>query len=420
MAALSDRKLRGLKARSKPYELADGGGLYAHVLPSGHISLRYQYRLAGRKQRVVLGTYPALTLAHARQLHRKFQTMVEQGISPARYVQEEKTRERGVPADLFQTLAESWLAQWGSNKNEATVGHVRGWLTKDVYPRIGDKSVKSITPAHVLDVLDKIKGRGAPHSARRIHGTLTQIFDHAVNRLIIETNPVDRISASSIAPVSSRDRALTKAEIGIFLRAMEASTCRQQSKIALRLVLLTMVRKQELLQARWENVDLEQRVWSVLITKNKKPLEVYLSRQVVALFNRLKELAGGSPFVLPHVSRIDAPMGSSTLNEAIRRITEQENIHLARFSVHDLRRTASTQLHEMGFSPDIIEKALNHVIGGVRGVYNKATYADQRRLMLQQWADIVDVWMAQETNVVALRGSQHTEIQCSQACALPR
>jgi len=242
-----------------------------------------------------------------------------------------------------------------------------------------------------------------------MRGILKQVFEYAINRLLIDVNPVDRIAPASIASVAHRDRVLNRDDIGSFLRGLDAGACREQSKIALKIILLTLVRKQELLRARWEDIDFEAKVWRITHTKNRKPLDVFLSRQVVEMFARLKELAGtASPLVLPHISRLDTPMGSTTLNMAIARVLRDGNNGLAWFTVHDLRRTGATHLNELGFGSDIVEKSLNHVAGGVRGIYNRATYANQRRDMLQRWADIVESWIEPKPEVVAIRGSRLT------------
>jgi integrase len=200
--------------------------------------------------------------------------------------------------------------------------------------------------------------------------------------------------------LNTRDRALTPEEIGAFLRALDLVECREQTRIALRLILLTLVRKRELLRARWEHLDLTEGVWCIPTTKNGKPHDVFLSKQALELFNKLKSLSAGSEFVLPHVSRLDQPMGDSTLNELLRRMMDRGVKGLSHFTVHDLRRTASTHLHEAGFNSDVIEKALNHTIAGVRGIYNRATYTEARRVMLQQWADLVVAWSERESKVV--------------------
>ena len=191
MGKLSDSKLRTLKPRKASYQVADGGGLFAEVLPSGSISFRFQYRIAGRKERLVIGTYPAMSLQRARQIHREHQTMVETGESPARHKRQQKASKRADVVDDVERFARSWLEKWGAGKGASTVGHTEGWLEADVFPVIGRVPVREVTSAQILSVVDRIKGRGAAQSARRVRGILKQIFDYAVDRLLIQSNPVD-------------------------------------------------------------------------------------------------------------------------------------------------------------------------------------------------------------------------------------
>jgi integrase len=306
--------------------------------------------------------------------------------------------------DDVERFARFWLEKWSAGKGASTKGHTEGWLEADVFPVIGRVPVREVTSAQILSVVDRIKGRDAAQSARRVRGILKQIFDYAIDRLLIQNNPVDRIRAKSIAGISQRERALNSTEIGGFLRALETDSCREQSKIALKLLLLTLVRKRELLTSRWENVDLQMGVWVIPKTKTGKPHEVHLLQQAREYFERLKALGCGSPFVLPHISRLGQPMGPSTLNEVIRRLMDHGVKGLEHFTVHDLRRTASTHLHEAGFDPTIIEKALGHTIKGVAGIYNRAEYRAQRQNMLQQWADTLDTWTNHgAAKVVAIR-----------------
>jgi hypothetical protein len=149
------------------------------VLPSGALSFRYQYRIAGRKERAVLGTYPALPLSKARRMHREYQTLVEQGVSAARQIRERKARDHDTSA-CFQTFAEAWLQSWSVGKGASAVDHTRRWLSADVFPSIGRLRVQEITPAHILEIVDRINARGAAQSARRVRGILRQVFDHAI------------------------------------------------------------------------------------------------------------------------------------------------------------------------------------------------------------------------------------------------
>ena len=149
-----------------------------------------------------------------------------------------------------------------------------------------------------------------------------------------------------------------------------------------------MVRKSELIEAQWEELNLNKSVWEIPGSRMKKdkPHVVPLSRQAVAMFEELHELASGSEWVFPSRGGLEQPIAKSTLNVAVRAL----KIDVRDFVIHDFRRTASTHLHEAGFNSDWIEKALAHETRGIRGVYNRAQYADQRREMLQWWADLVD------------------------------
>jgi integrase len=171
-------------------------------------------------------------------------------------------------------------------------------------------------------------------------------------------------------------------------------------KLALHLLILCMVRKGELIGARWEEIDLEKAEWTIpphdratldngrKITgmKMDHPHYVSLSQQAVAMFEELKGLASGSEWVFPSNRSLKQPIAHSTLNVVVRAL----DVDVRDFVIHDFRRTASTHLHEAGFNSDWIEKCLAHETKGIRGVYNRAQYADQRREMLQWWANFVD------------------------------
>jgi integrase len=191
-----------------------------------------------------------------------------------------------------------------------------------------------------------------------------------------------------ITKARSRTRTLSPDEIRVYLRSLYQSNIRRQFKLALHLILLTLVRKSELLFAKWGDVDLESGEWQIPAanSKTRKPHIVYLSTQGADLFRELKPLAGDSEWVLPSRSSQFKPFAHNALNQALISMA----FPMDSFTIHDLRRTGSTLLHEKGFPTDVVEKALNHTIGGVRGVYNKAEYSNQLREMLQFWADYVE------------------------------
>lgn len=363
--ALTDTKLQRLPARERPYQCADGGGLYVEVQPTGKKVWRMQYRLGGRdarKERVTLGEYPAHTIAQARLWREQCRALIAHGRSPAAAKQAEKEARAARATDSVAAFADLWYADVVSRTNSEP-RNIRRVLDKDVLPAIGEKPVADVTIQDVLAITDAVKARGADQMALQTRNVIKRLFAYAIAR--------------------SRDVALTQPEIGQLLRGIYQSSIRRQHKLALHLLILCMVRKGELIGARWAEIDFDKAEWLIPAERMKKdkPHLVPLSRQTVAMFEELKGLASKSPWVLPSRNTLKEPIAHSTLNQAIRSLD---------LGVHDFRRTASTQLHEAGFNSDWIEKALAHEQKGVRGVYNKAEYLAQRREMLQWWADLVE------------------------------
>ena len=245
----------------------------------------------------------------------------------------------------------------------------------------------------------KVKDRGAPAIA--IHGRdiVKQIFAYAILHGQKVANPADEVGPASIAAFQPKDRALSAPEIRIMFQLLEHVATLPTIRIGLKLILLTMVRKSELQDAVWSEVDFENAVWSIPKERMKrsKAHNVYLSQQALDILIALKTCAGNSRYLLPSRYDADAPMSRATFNRitsAIAVSAKQKALPLEPFTVHDLRRTGSTLLNELGFNRDWIEKCLAHEEGrSSRGVYNKAEYEQQRRHMMQEWADIIDAWI---------------------------
>src|SRR4029077_7880172 len=218
----------------------------------------------------------------------------------------------------------------------------------------------------------------------------------------------EEVGPASIATFTPKDRALSPAEIRIMLRELEHVPTLPTIRLGLKLILLTMVRKSELLDAVWNEVDFENAFWCIPkeSMKRGKAHNVYLSPQSLDIMIALKTCAGNSRYLLPSRYDADAPMSRATLNRVTYSVVEQakkEGLPLEPFTVHDLRRTGSTLLNELGFNSDWIEKCLAHEDGrSSRGVYNKAEYEVQRRHMMQEWSDIIDAWVAGKKRVPVL------------------
>jgi len=265
----------------------------------------------------------------------------------------------------------------------------RRYLEKDIVPHIGDKQVKALTPENVRSVIWKKKEQGFDAAAGQVRGLLKRMLDYAMTCGSINRNPVSALPMRHVYKAVERDRALTTAEVQAFLRGVRASNIRRQFELAFHLILATLVRKADLMLAEWK-MFISKVPWHVPKENSKtgKPHVVYLSRQALALFKELRTLAGNSEWVLPGRGTLTGPFAHNALNKALKVSLEGQAIPA--FTIQDLRRTASTLLHENGWASDVVEKALNHTIGGVRGVYNRAEYAKKRREMLQFWSDYLD------------------------------
>ena len=262
---------------------------------------------------------------------------------------------------------------------------LRRYLEKEIYPAFAGIPLRDVIAQDVQRLVFRKRDNGFPAAAADIRNLIKRIFDYAVVCGLVTINPAH---ATPMRFTRARTRTLSASEITSYLRVLYRSNIRRQFKLALNIILLTLVRKSELLQASWRNVNFDTGEWLIESADSKtgKPHAVYMSRQVCDLFRELQELAGDSALVLPGRGSLTKPFAENALNKAL----EGLSFPMEPFTIHDLRRTGSTLLHEQGFPSDVVEKALNHSIGGVCGVYNRAEYSDQCKHVLQSWADYID------------------------------
>src|SRR5437588_2211354 len=298
--ALTDTGLKNLKPAEKAYQRADGGGLVIEVMPGGAKVWRLRYRRAGKPEKLTIGHYPAVGLGMARLAREEARQLIAQGGSPAGQAQAAKRvlREPGIGGNTLAEFARFWLIEVAEKANRDP-RNVRRYVEKDIVPELGTKGLTDVTPADVLHLCAKIKKRVADQSALQVLNVLKRIYGFAIARQRVTMNPAAAIEARYIATAKSRDRALACEEVGKLLRAVYGSSMRRAHKLALHPPLLTMVRKADLIGARWEHVNLDAGEWEIPETKTGKPHLVYLSRQARALFAELKDLACGSPYALP-------------------------------------------------------------------------------------------------------------------------
>ena len=392
---LTDTKLRNLKPKDKLYKVNDRDGLYVAVTPAGSISFRYNYSINSRQETVTFGRYGVggITLSEARERLSEARKLVAAGKSPAREKARDKARVKD--AETFGAWAEKWLR--GYQMADSTRDMRRSVYERELKPRFGNQKLAEISHEDLRILVDAIVERGAPATAVHVREVVMQVFRWAIERGQKVENPAELVKPTSIARFVPRDRALTPDEIGLMYQYMERVGTTPSIRAAAKLLLLTMVRKSELTNATWSEINFTEAVWTIPKERMKRrnPHNVYLSRQALDILIALKTFAGGSDYVLPSRYDTDRPMSSATLNQVLTltyKLAQKDGRTLAKFGPHDLRRTASTLLHEAGYNTDWIEKCLAHEQQGVRAVYNKAEYREQRTAMLQDWADMIDEW----------------------------
>ncbi len=400
---LTDTALRNLKPIDSTYKKADRDGLYVTVTPAGTVTFRYDYRINGRRETLTIGKYgpTGITLAQAREKLLDARRALAEGRSPAQ--EKQRAKRRILEAQTLEQFVERWLTQ--ARMADSTRAMRKSIIDRDILPAWRNRRLAEINADDLRQLCNRVKDRGAPATAVHIRDIIKQVYSFAILRGEKVDNPGDEVGAASIATFVPKDRALSPTEIVVTLRMLEQIPTLPTIRLAIRLILLTMVRKGELLLATWPEVDFENGVWTIPKQRMKRRVahNVYLSRQALDIMVALRTCAGGSRYLLPSRYDADKPMSMATLNritDAASALAKKQGLPLEPFSVHDLRRTGSTILNELGFNSDWIEKYLAHEEGrSSRGVYNKAEYAEQRRHMLQEWADMIDAWAA---------GNKHT------------
>lgn len=421
---LTDTELKKLKPKGRVYKVADRDGMYVAISTSGTRAFRFDYRLNGRRETITIGRYDetlasratreitalfygmSLSLAEARLLLAEARRSVDQGKSPARSKAEKKTE---ISESLtFGRWAEKYFADKSDPTNRARLADSTLAMRRSVYKRylevpFGKLKLDEIKPKALMDHCLAVKEKGAAAPAVQVREIVLLVFRYAMSQDVsLEiSNPAESIKPSAIATFKARDRALSPAEIKAFVPALESTSTTPTLRLAVRFVMLTMVRKSEFIEATWNEIDFDDSIWTIPKERMKagKPHVIYLSQQALDILITFKTCFESSKFLHPSRYDMGLPISNATLNgvidAAVKKIRDGGK-EFADLSVHDLRRTASSLLNEAGFNRDWIEKCLAHEEGSVRGVYNKAEYGEQRRVLLQAWADMIDAWVKGE------------------------
>jgi integrase len=350
-------------------------GLALRVSYGGAKAWIFFFRLHGKLRRLSLGRFPGMSLLEAREAWRAARLAVSKGENPAHL--------RPTTADSFAAVADEWLRRdQGQNRS---AGEVRRVIERDVIPVWGERLVAVITRRDVTELIDGVVDRGAGTMARRLHSHLHRLFRWAVGRGILETNPMADLPKPGAAV--TRDRVLSDAELAAIWKAAEKTAWPFGQ--AIRLLALTAARREEIGALRWSEVHGSELRIPAERSKNGEPRTIPLSAAAAKLLAEVPRI-GVSDFVFTTTGRTPIS-GWSKVKKALdaAAAAESAGAPLKPWRLHDLRRTAATNLQRLGIGLQVIESILGHVSGsraGIVGVYQRHQFAAEQRAALEAWS----------------------------------
>jgi integrase len=387
---LTDMKVQKAKSQDKPVSLFDGGGLYLLVTPSGGKLWRFKYRFKNKEKKLAFGSYPGISLQDARQRREDARRLLANDVDPDA-VRKAQKQAKVEETETFEVIAREWHGRFTSTWTTGHADTIMSRLERDLFPWIGKRPIADIKAPELLAVLRRVESRGALESAHRIRTICGQVFRYAVATGRAERDPAADLRGALPQPQEKHMAAITEpAKVAELLRAIDGYQGGFVVKCALRFAPLVFVRPGELRHAEWAEIDFENAQWNIPAgkMKMKEPHLVPLSQQAIEILKELKKLTGASRYIFPSGRSIDRPMSNNAILAALRRMgyTKDE------MSAHGFRAMARTILDEvLQFRPDFIDHQLAHAVKDPNGrAYNRTAHLNERRRMMQTWADYLD------------------------------
>lgn len=396
---LTDVTIRNAKPGAKATRLADGGGLYLEVAPTGGKLWRWKFRFGGKEKRLSVGTYPETGLRDARVRRDEARKQLAAGIDPSAARKAEKASRVAESAGSFEAVAREWHA--AVHVHKVSDGHAARTLIRlaqDVFPWIGATPIADIKAQLLLQTLRRIESRGAIETAHRAKQACGQVFRYAIATGRAEADPSSGLT-DALKPVQVEHMpAITDPKrVGELLRAIEGYEGMPVTRAALQLAPLLFVRPGELRKAEWSEFDLDAGEWRIPAERMKRskqdkangvPHLVPLPTQATAILSDLHPLTGHGRYVFPSARTGERPMSDNAVLSALRRMGFPKD----EMTGHGFRAMARTMLAErLGVDESVIEAQLAHAVSGALGrAYNRTQFAEQRRSMMQTWAGYLD------------------------------
>lgn len=397
-APLTDIQVRTAKPKDKPYKLTDGGGLYLLINKDGAKYWRMDYKL-GTRRTLAFGKYPEVTLAMAREKRLAARKLLDQGIDPSQAKRVAKTARNEAAANTFEAVARAWHANKLDTWQERTAKNVLHRLEKDVFPLIGKYPITDIKAPAMLDVLRQIEKRGAIDMAKRQGQVCGQIFRFAIAEGKTDIDPVPSLRGALKPVAKGHHAAITADELPDFIRAFEKIEGRMfvPTRVMFRLMMMTFVRTSELTETPWSEIDLENESWIIdwrrmkmgkkKVNPRKVNHHVFLPSQGWALLRELHAITGNNKYLFPNQRDYEKPATNFGILAALKRMN-----YGGKMTGHGFRSLAMGVIKErLGYRHEVVDRQLSHASGDTYGeAYDRAMFLDERRVMMQQYADYLD------------------------------
>ena len=395
---LLDIIVRNAKPDDKDKRLNDGGGLYVLIKPNGAKWWRFDYSIESKRKTLSLGVYPVTGLADARRKVDEARKQISNGIDPSNTrkavkaaqqlaAENESRLDAGLPIlNSFEDIARKWLASIDHTVRDITHQKKIRRFEVHVFPFIGGMAINEIKSPAIFSLIKPLFSK--LETAHRVHSEISAVFSYAIAHGFTDYDPAQAVAAQIPAQKVKHRAALTEPkDVAQLLRDLTSYQGTFVVQCALRLSPLLFQRPGEIRQMEWKDIDLTAKEWRYFVTKTEVLHIVPLSTQAVAILEEIRPLTGSVRYVFPSIRGDGRPMSDGTIITALKTLGYDSEVMTA----HGFRTTASTLLNEQGWSPDAIERQLCHMPrDAVRAAYNRAQYLEERRRMMQAWADYLD------------------------------
>ncbi|MBO1927111.1 tyrosine-type recombinase/integrase [Thiomicrorhabdus sp. 6S2-11] len=388
---LTDVQVKNLKAKENAYKQSDKDGLYIHVSKTGHKSWRRDYRFNGKRQTITIGVYPILSLKEARLKNSELTALLHNKVDP------KESKEKAKPKPTFKDVALEFMDKQlkGKKWTPGTFEKNSQKMEKNLFPFVSNKPIGDISPLEFLEALQPMEDRGVHATVKKVRGIAVQIFDYAILKGLCTTNPARGIAKALTPHKEHHYKTLTDTrDIAKLMQAINGYKGDFKTVVLLKLAPLTLTRPTELRSAKWDEFNFSAKEWRIPASKMKSRREhiVPLSKQALKLLQELQLVSGHREYLFFSNTAKTGFLSENTASKALHSLGFK-----GKMTVHGFRGMTSTRLNEMGWPSDVIERQLSHLEGNkTRAAYNHAEYLDQRREMMQEWADELDRITARE------------------------